>query len=703
MFDLVKLRWWFRCQPSLSLLVGYVGGLLCRLFGYGFVGWFWVVSLSIVVGWLHFGRRFWLCLLFMFLGYYVCGLNLSIGDDSYRHCLDRGSCGVEFIGRVYFHRFWSDSCELSVYSSRGKTCVGRVLLRGVLGKDLSHGDIVKVRGVLTPCGDGGYFSRHYLSLGLRDQVDADEVFVLAGGRFADRLLGYILDYRDEAGKRICEGFRSDVMSGLYKTMVLGMREYFPREEREKFIRSATIHAFSISGLHVSMMMKCLVAFLWVFIWDKRWANVMAMPLVALYILMSGVCPSSLRALLMSGLWALSMFLYRRSNACHVLCLSALILLLLKPLYILNIGFQFSYLMMGVLILGSEMCSMALSILLEKRLWRLRGGLRSKIYGKISEWTTAILSTISVWVGAAGMTLWVNGLVPLGALLVNIPIQWTANMLVKAAFPKLLLSYALPVLSWWLGMFLEFLMMFSSDLAGIAGGGGLCLERARACSVSVFVYIGCVVLLLLQYRRRWVVYLSGGMMMLLGMIWMFGYGVPRERVLTCRSPKGERSTVVLLLDYGRKTYVLKSGCDESVRMASQKLRELGVRKIEGIFTGDDRVSRLSVRCWLRECQVSEVVVFGTDSGWRNWEELALEGMANGIRWFRSGTVEYSLGLGRNVKVDGKLGKFAFKDEAMEFRAETLEGVEGVTYVAYSSPSSSGSLIFEAKSKGIIALR
>ena len=61
---------------------------------------------------------------------------------------------------------------------------------------------------------------------MRDQVYADEVSILAGGRLVDRLLGYILRYRDEA-QAYMWGFRNDVMSGLYKTMVLGMRSIFP--------------------------------------------------------------------------------------------------------------------------------------------------------------------------------------------------------------------------------------------------------------------------------------------------------------------------------------------------------------------------------------------------------------------------------------------------------------------------------------------
>ena len=39
MFDLVKLRWWFRCQPSLSLLVmlaGYCADYLDMVLWVGF-------------------------------------------------------------------------------------------------------------------------------------------------------------------------------------------------------------------------------------------------------------------------------------------------------------------------------------------------------------------------------------------------------------------------------------------------------------------------------------------------------------------------------------------------------------------------------------------------------------------------------------------------------------------------------------------
>ncbi len=147
-------------------------------------------------------------------------------------------------------------------------------------------------------------------------------------------------------------------AGILKAMVLGQRWGVEPTDRTNFIRSGIAHLLAISGLHVGfvalasyyiihLLLKgiMLLAIIWkgVAFPARRWAALATILPVTAYAAMVGDRPSAIRAAIMVVTYMGARFFCRDKNLYNALALAALIILIWKPLSILELGFQLSFL------------------------------------------------------------------------------------------------------------------------------------------------------------------------------------------------------------------------------------------------------------------------------------------------------------------------------------------------------------------------
>lgn len=134
---------------------------------------------------------------------------------------------------------------------------------------------------------------------------------------------------------------------LIKGILLGKRSDLPSETLDIFRNSGTFHVLAVSGLHVG-----LIAFFCYFGLTKFRIAAFRIPdkviclltilAVVVYASLVGFRPSVFRASLMAVLYLFAAIIDRDADLFNILAVAALVLLLLNPLHLWDVGFQLSF-------------------------------------------------------------------------------------------------------------------------------------------------------------------------------------------------------------------------------------------------------------------------------------------------------------------------------------------------------------------------
>lgn len=140
-------------------------------------------------------------------------------------------------------------------------------------------------------------------------------------------------------------------SALAIALVLGIKDDVDPEVLEAYTVTGLMHILAVSGMHVGLLVALPMR------WFKRvkgkndkqtqrkkkiFVGVMVFCL-AFYALLTGLSASISRAVVMFSILLIGQLRKKRSNSYNILALSAFILLLWEPFWVLNVGFQLSYL------------------------------------------------------------------------------------------------------------------------------------------------------------------------------------------------------------------------------------------------------------------------------------------------------------------------------------------------------------------------
>ncbi len=135
--------------------------------------------------------------------------------------------------------------------------------------------------------------------------------------------------------------------GVAKAMIVGMRDDIDSELLESYSASGAIHVLSVSGMHVGIL---LVVLRWIFssIKDRgnygRWIfTIIVLILLWTYAVFTGLSSTVLRATVMFSFIQVGTTINRRHNIYNILAVSALALLFYNPYWLVDVGFQLSYL------------------------------------------------------------------------------------------------------------------------------------------------------------------------------------------------------------------------------------------------------------------------------------------------------------------------------------------------------------------------
>ncbi|WP_026898501.1 ComEC/Rec2 family competence protein [Daejeonella oryzae] len=133
-------------------------------------------------------------------------------------------------------------------------------------------------------------------------------------------------------------------SSVASTLILGYRADLSKETVQAFSKTGTMHVLSVSGMHVGIV--CLLLNFLLKPLSKNFNYLRILILIFaiwFYSLITGFSPSVCRAATMLTFVIAGKAFNKNQNTYNLLAISAFLLLLLNPFYLLDVGFQLSYL------------------------------------------------------------------------------------------------------------------------------------------------------------------------------------------------------------------------------------------------------------------------------------------------------------------------------------------------------------------------
>lgn len=159
-----------------------------------------------------------------------------------------------------------------------------------------------------------------------------------------------MDARCRAAQRACSRRLETLLPGggeraVVKALAIGDKQELDRATRKFYRVSGASHLLALSGLHVGLLYKLLVALFFPFGGNrylKRFRSVAVLGFLWFYAMLSGMSPSISRAVLMITLYEGASFANRPRDGWNALAVSALLITLFHPEAPRQIGFQLSF-------------------------------------------------------------------------------------------------------------------------------------------------------------------------------------------------------------------------------------------------------------------------------------------------------------------------------------------------------------------------
>ncbi len=490
---------------------------------------------------------------------------------------------------------------------------------------------------------GGFDDAGYLvSRGMSHRYHATRMTRLGVAGPVEAALRLVYRWRDRWLQWETSGVHPE-NAALLAAFTVGFRYALDPETVDTFLRSGTVHVFAISGLHTGIVAGIVSVFLLIFRIPFR-ARAFLLPLLlGGYVFITGCAPSAMRAWLMISIYCWGRAFFRPVLPLQAVALAALILLVWNPLNLLRIGFQFSFVIVGFLLVGWHRLMPAVRSLFEKEYWKPDAHRRPHWMLVTAHCGTQLLCAgFLAWLGSAGLVLCANALFTPATVPVNVGISLLLTPSFVVAFLKAALaSVGVTALDGILAGVLNLLVGGIRLLAEVGSRSPGSLAVLRPGAAVGFAYYGLALpLLLIQSPRIRGACAAGLVVLVVGLLSLPALLPARATVF---HGAGLRTPATVLFAKGvRRPTVINTGGYAWSRSLQTYLRHRGCNRIAHLV-----ISRGRSECFLGGREL--IALYRPESLWlpaartspdnkRKLRELAaLQQRAGGrVRWFDEST-------------------------------------------------------------------
>lgn len=250
---------------------------------------------------------------------------------------------------VYHDKYVVDILKLDTHSVSGKLLLN--IARDSVSKSLDVDDILiastsfsKINSPLNPSqfDYNRYLKRQYID----HQIFAEHNTLLKVNSQAHTIMGFASRIRSKIDERLKAHRFEPQELAIVDALLLGQRKDISPDTYNNYVNAGAIHILAVSGLHVGII-------LWILNWifkpverlkhGKKLKTILLVFILWSFAIIAGLSPSVTRAVAMFTVIAIAMNWKRPTNIFNTLAVSIFIILLFKPMFLFDVGFQMSYL------------------------------------------------------------------------------------------------------------------------------------------------------------------------------------------------------------------------------------------------------------------------------------------------------------------------------------------------------------------------
>lgn len=146
----------------------------------------------------------------------------------------------------------------------------------------------------------------------------------------------------EAIKERYTSIMSAKSAGVALSLILGDKSILSTDVNHYFRAAGLSHIFAVSGLHIGFLVGMVFFICRKTRLGRYIAYSISFAAMLMYGLITGFPPSITRAIVMTSVAFVSFILFRRQDPLNTLSLAAIIILILRPLSVFEVGFQLSF-------------------------------------------------------------------------------------------------------------------------------------------------------------------------------------------------------------------------------------------------------------------------------------------------------------------------------------------------------------------------
>src|SRR3989338_5893972 len=230
--------------------------------------------------------------------------------------------------------------------------------------------------------------------------------------------------------------------------LLGDRYNIPRHINELFQMAGVVHILAISGFNVGIVAYVIFLFLKIFPLGRRWHYILTILILIAYAVLTGGQPPVVRATIMAVVFLAGFILEREPESVNTLACAALLILLMNPVNLFDVGFQLSFVSVLAIIVFYPKC---VSLFSSQREPNGKFHNKAAITNKSVEAGMSILRYIGqsfvlsfcAYGGVAVMVAYYFEFVTPVAILANLAVIPLASLIVILGIGLLLTGLALP--------------------------------------------------------------------------------------------------------------------------------------------------------------------------------------------------------------------------------------------------------------------
>lgn len=347
---------------------------------------------------------------------------------------------------------FSEKYYFEVLAADGKPATGKLLV--TVPKDSLHklltpgdayyiaGDLKPIQGALNP--NQFDYAAYMEKQGVFHQVRLKDNFIKAG--HINTFDSYVGNLREKLIRSFDIHNFDAKTRNVINALLLGQRQDMDKETSDSYANAGVLHILAISGLHFSMLFYILTLLLRPLNRFQRRGELLQLFLIIAllwgFAFITGLSASVVRSVVMFSIILIGQYANRNTNIYNSLALSMLLLLLAKPMFLFDVGFQLSYIAVFAIVWLQPIYKKA----------------RVSKYLAVNYAIDTVLISLAAQISVLPLSLYYFNQFPLLFLVANLVVIPLSNVILVLGLVVLLLNFIAPPAAIFLGHALEWLIV-----------------------------------------------------------------------------------------------------------------------------------------------------------------------------------------------------------------------------------------------------